>query len=440
MLCPNHICVYTQDHFDNTALLAYAVANGREDELIESGCAEIRKLHGLGQTQVGLWKLPSTSLFEDFNADLAKRLEHDYVQGTVIDVTRNDIEVEAEDVNNDDDNEEGYTLTLSDGTEITCSAVVLALGPVGKLVVPPKMCNVPKEKLIPWNYMKENLKPKHEVVLVVGGGLTAVQAAQHCLREGKRVILCSRRPLVERHFDINECWFDKRSANLHIADFYHLPEEERLEALRGVRGGGSVPPLYMKDIRKWEKKGQLTLVNTVEPRFVSSTDTGKVLISLDQIGAKEELGVEVQVDCVILATGIKPDCLENHLVRKIHENFPCDIVGGFPNVSVDLEWSKNLFVVGALASLNVGPGKHCCCLCVFMSLEQLSLNLKSMSFNVFFYSDGGNIMGARRAASIVANSLECKSWLRLEERGALSNPFEAFWDESSSSEEDSDCD
>ena len=50
-------------------------------------------------------------------------------------------------------------------------------------------------------------------------------------------------------------------------------------------------------------------------------------------------------------------------------------------------------------------------------------------------------MGARRASSIVANSLECKSWLRLEERGALSNPFMAFWDESSSSsDEDSDSD
>ena len=35
--------------------------------------------------------------------------------------------------------------------------------------------------------MKENLKPQHEVVLVVGGGLSAVQTAQHCLRQGKRV-------------------------------------------------------------------------------------------------------------------------------------------------------------------------------------------------------------------------------------------------------------
>ena len=57
---------------------------------------------------------------------------------------------------------------------------------------------VPNNQLIPWNQMNERLLPKHEGVLVVGGGLTAVQAAQYSLRQGKRVYLCSRRPLVER--------------------------------------------------------------------------------------------------------------------------------------------------------------------------------------------------------------------------------------------------
>ena len=31
-------------------------------------------------------------------------------------------------------------------------------------------------------------------------------------------------------------------------------------------------------------------------------------------------------------------------------------VGDQPDAYVDLEWTRNLFVVGALASLNVGPG------------------------------------------------------------------------------------
>lgn len=171
---------------------------------------------------------------------------------------------------------------------------------------------------------------------------------------------------LHSHFDIAECWFDKRSANKHISDFYHLHQDERLAALRDVRGGGSVPPLYMNDIRKWERSGQLTIVNNVEPRYVSSSAdmSGKALISLDQLGDGEEnkqrkkKNVQVEVDCVILACGLEPDCLKNELVRKVYEKFPIDIVGGLPNISVDLEWTKNLFVIGALASLNVGPGKY----------------------------------------------------------------------------------
>ena len=92
------------------------------------------------------------------------------------------------------------------------------------------------------------------------------------------------------------------------------------------------------------------------------------------------------------------------------DRFPIDIVGGLPDVSVDLEWTRNLFVVGALASLNVGP-------------------------------DGGNIMGARRAATNVSNALECMSWLRREGVGALSNPFQMLsYDGDSSSDDDSDSD
>ena len=64
--------------------------------------------------------------------------------------------------------ENEYIVTLADGTEITSDSVVLALGPTGTPVVPPKICGVPRDQLIPWNRMQENLKPCHKVVLVVG--------------------------------------------------------------------------------------------------------------------------------------------------------------------------------------------------------------------------------------------------------------------------------
>jgi hypothetical protein len=176
-----------------------------------------------------------------------------------------------------------------------------------------------------------------------------------------------------------------------------------------------VPPLYMDDLREWERRGKLTLVDDADPVHVRTDDGGRLYISMRD--DREEGGDDgrccrsksplVAVDSVVLACGIRPDCTANPFVRRILDRFPIDIVGGLPDVSVDLEWTKDLFVVGALASLNVGP-------------------------------DGGNIMGARRAATIVSNALECKSWLRRDGTGALSNPFHMLSDDSDSSSDGDD--
>ena len=241
---------------------------------------------------MGLWKLPSTRLFRDFCIHLAKQLKHEFVKGMAVDLTRNDN-------GGNEDESTSYTVTLSDGSEINCNSVVLALGPTGTPVTPAKLCNVPKDRLIQWPKMKEHLKSHHKRVLVVGGGLTAVQVAQYCLRSGRKVVLCSRRPLVERHFDIDTCWFDKRSANLQISEFYHQSEAERLTALKEVRGGGSVPPIYMNDVRKWQRSGELSVLNGVEPEYMESTVDGRVVIGM----GKEQM----TFDFIILACGIKPD-------------------------------------------------------------------------------------------------------------------------------------
>jgi len=73
------------DHFDMNALLAYAVANNREDELSKS-CMAWEKLKS------GFWK--------------AQQLSHNYVKGVAVDLTRNE---------NEDSGDTGYTVTLADG-------------------------------------------------------------------------------------------------------------------------------------------------------------------------------------------------------------------------------------------------------------------------------------------------------------------------------------
>lgn len=421
------------DHFDKNALLAFAFAGGKGGnggnggngkggrdvaDLMESGCADNRKLLALGESQVGLWKLPSAALFRAFCRAMARRLPHDYVRGHVIDVTKADGDGEVDGGAN---RRRPFTLTVMqsgggrgrqdgesrDGDEqrvtVTATSVVLALGTAGRPVVPPTLKGMRPGSIFPWTRLRTDLSPAHSSVLVVGGGLTAVQVAQYALRRGRRVVLCSRRPLVERHFDISEDWFDRRTSQRRLSSFYHESEDDRLRRLREARGGGSVPPVYLRDLDGWERRGAFRRVAGVEATFDGHADDGRAIVRFaGKHGptGKDDAGV---FDCVILACGREVDCTANPLVGRIQQRWPIRIVGGYPSVSEDLEWTPagGMYVVGGLSSLNTGP-------------------------------DAANLMGMRRAAGVVANALDCRCWLREAESKVLSNRYQAFWDDDDS--------
>jgi hypothetical protein len=409
------------DLFDPLALLSYAVRQDREDELLESGCGDMKQLLPLGQSQIGLWKLPSTKLFVDFCLELAQDLPHKFVGGVTV-----------ADINEDPDSFKGYTLILSNGQTIRAKTVVLAVGTSGNPIVPKGV-----QKLPNWRDWTQPLEiqasddaanSSNLPVMVVGGGLTAVQVALQELElsltinpgthiNQPRVILVSKRPLVEKHFDINVEWFDLRKTNKCMADFYHNPMSERKKALRDARRGGSVPPIYMKQVRKAEEDGMLLrLVGDVECAHVdsdSSMSPGQKLVCVHHLPDRE-LGKDVdcmseyRVKGMIIACGVAPDCRKSgSLTSIIQSKWPTKIESGLPCVTQDLRWKEgmDLFVVGAMGALNIGP-------------------------------DAGNLMGIRRAAQIMANALGCRSWLR---ESVLVNSFEALgWSSDEDSSEDDD--
>ncbi|KAI2489865.1 L-lysine 6-monooxygenase (NADPH-requiring) [Fragilaria crotonensis] len=238
------------DLFDSNALLAFATRHGRSSELIESGCGDMASLIPLGQTQVGLWKLPTASLFLDFCDDMTKRLPHGYICDSVVDISKE---------SDNDEDEEFFHVMLESGNFVGAKAVILATGVVGYPSIPDGLKNAPN--VISWTQLDSLLlsnqrNPKNQTtkpitrVLVVGGGLTAVQAALKCCSSSGSsssgntrmvVTLCSRRPLTERHFDLSLDWFDWRSSTKCMADFYnHDDYSQRLMTLRTSRGGGSV--------------------------------------------------------------------------------------------------------------------------------------------------------------------------------------------------------
>ena len=94
--------------------------------------------------------------------------------------------------------------------------------------------------------------------LVVGGGLTAVQAALRVVKVGHECTLCSRRASQEKHFDLGVDWFDPRTTRRELSNLCHEQYLGRLQLLQDARDGGSVPPMYMKQLRQAQQDGRLT--------------------------------------------------------------------------------------------------------------------------------------------------------------------------------------
>ena len=153
-----------------------------------------------------------------------------------------------------------------------------------------------------------------------------------------------------------------------------------------------------------DPRHDLKVVNNSYFSILKENEDGSMMIRITK-GKNIE---EIEVDAIICACGMQPNCLAHPMIKKVHERWPIDIFGGFPVLSAQQLWAENLYVVGGLASLSVGP-------------------------------DAGNLMGISRAAEAVANELNSKQWIRGEESNVLTNPFEMLvYDSDSSSDEDED--
>lgn len=349
------------DAFDPGAMLAFAGENDRTKELLDSGCVD-KNLLKLPEASAGFWHLPSNKLFLDFCDDLVSRSPHKFVKGRANSIQGVDGE---------------FTVGLEDGRELKSASVVLALGVPGPPVIPASIANLPSRLMFHSDFesgrrLKELGQGGARRILVLGGGLTAVQVALLGVKRGCTVTLCSRRPLTTRHFDIDKSWFDWREGTRHRFGFLSKPLEERLAMIKETRGGGSVPPFYMNQLRQAGSSGRLTVK-------VCEVQVSKVLDN----GVDVEVGGSIErFDLVVSACGHRPDCTQLPLIQALLKDSPVQITGGLPHLSQDLEWGeyKQLKVIGSLASLQVGP-------------------------------DAGNLMGIRRAALILTSTMGLRDWL-----------------------------
>merc|ERR1719487_1144244 len=113
--------------------------------------------------------------------------------------------------------------------------------------------------------------------------------------------------------------------------------------IKETRGGGSVPPFYMEELQKAQVNGRVKCI-------VSEVTVIQVLESAVEVDLS---GSVEQFDLIVSACGHRPDCTQLPLIQDLMKHSPCQITGGLPHLSQDLQWGqhKQMFAVGALASL-----------------------------------------------------------------------------------------
>lgn len=371
------------------SLVEFAWREGRSHELrdIDLTCTP---LHGMPEIEAGYFRSPGTKLFHDFCAKMTSVLQHTLVRGHVTDI----INMGA-----------NYEVCIRGSTDkLYAKHVVLALGTAGPPMMPAVFKSLATNKNMrprvmhtsDWKNLAAMEMNNLDRVLVIGGGLSAAQAALLAVRGGVRhTVLCSRRPLVERHYDLPLEFMDRRGHN-KWKEWFFLSAADRVQFVKRARGGGSVPPDYMQALYEAVHAKHLKLeVKSVQ--HATPTEDG-IFVEFDD-------GSTFDASFVILGTGSAQDCLQVPLMASLASRYNLLMQNGLPLLDEDLQWHDRVTVVGSLASGQLGP-------------------------------DAGNLTGARRAASICADNIGVVDYLSVS--GAiLGNMYGALSDEGDDSSDDS---
>lgn len=182
--------------------------------------------------------------------------------------------------------------------------------------------------------------PVYGDVAVIGGGITAAQAALAFAGAGRTATLVCRHPLRRAEFDSEPCY----AGPLCMRPFAATGDLRRRRWLiREARRPGSLPPDLNARLAAAVAQGQVRLV---QGEADGLTDSGLRLTD----------GRRLRTDTVRLATGFADtapglDWLGPTIERERLPLAPC----GFPAPDGNLQWGPGLFVSGRLAELELGP-------------------------------------------------------------------------------------
>ncbi len=192
--------------------------------------------------------------------------------------------------------------------------------------------------------------PARGDLLVIGGGVTAVQLALSLSKQsGRTVKIVSRHEPRVRMFDSNPCYIGPRC----LPSFRETSEYgQRRDILRRERYPGSLPPYVDAELRTAMVDGRVEFIG--KQVCGAEISDGCVRLELARHGSGRRSVVEA--DRVYVATGFhstRPGgaVVDNLIAESSLPVAPC----GYPTPERDLYWGAGVYVAGSLAELELGP-------------------------------------------------------------------------------------
>jgi hypothetical protein len=182
---------------------------------------------------------------------------------------------------------------------------------------------------------------------VVGSGVSAAQLALSVARTGRRpVTLVTRRPLRVEQFDSNPCYLGPKC----MRDFLSVRDyDQRRRIIDRNRNPGTVPPDVANEIQEAIDQGA---IRHVVDDVAGLRPSAQSYLGL-QLGG---LGEEIPSDAVALATGFHCEPPAADLVYGLARQYRLPQgPNGYPIPDAQLRWHDRVFVIGALAELELGP-------------------------------------------------------------------------------------
>ncbi|WP_238532163.1 hypothetical protein [Planococcus antarcticus] len=181
---------------------------------------------------------------------------------------------------------------------------------------------------------------------VIGGGISAVHLTLKLNKMfPQQVTLLKQNPFRIHDFDSDPGWLGpKKQTAFHKTHCYQNRREQIIKA----RYKGSIPrDLYIKLLHQQRKNTKLTMNGEVHQ---GKFEKGTIKLYNKSSQLLQESGT------VLLATGFQAMLPgKEWLAPAIEDNHLKCANCGYPIVAENLQWGQSLYVMGALAELEIGP-------------------------------------------------------------------------------------